>query len=421
MLPGSSLPLAYFAFAHAGLITACLVLVVYPGLPGAFFLHPRMVAVVHLVTLAWLSGSILGAFYIVAPLALGMPFAVSWRDWIGWAAFLTGATGMATHFWIGEYHGMAWSAGLVVGAIGWVGWRAAQGLPAAPVPPAVKLHVALAFANVVVGATIGIVIGLGGAGLLLGASPLSAVFAHAHVAAVGWVLMLVVGLGYRLLPMILPAKPPTGAGLAASAFLIETGLAIVVVSLLVADDWVGVGALAIGAGLASFARRVRGMLAHRLPRPPALPSRDWAAWQVHGALAWIVVALGLGLVLSVTPFGAIHVRIAWVYGVAGLVGGLSQIVVGMQGRLVPFYAYYRAMAARRGAPPERSAHSLVSAPFARAVFLLWTIGVPALAWGLAASDVVVIRVGSAILAAGVATGGAYLWRMLAVARAPMRS
>jgi hypothetical protein len=31
-----------------------------PGVPGRFFYHPRMVALVHLVTIAWLSGSILG-------------------------------------------------------------------------------------------------------------------------------------------------------------------------------------------------------------------------------------------------------------------------------------------------------------------------------------------------------------------------
>jgi hypothetical protein len=74
LTPSSALPLAYFGWAHAGLATAFLALVVDPALAGGYFLHPRMVAVVHLVTIAWISGSILGAFYVVAPLALGSTF-----------------------------------------------------------------------------------------------------------------------------------------------------------------------------------------------------------------------------------------------------------------------------------------------------------------------------------------------------------
>jgi hypothetical protein len=37
-----------------------------PVLPGAFHYHPRLIALLHLVTLGWISGSILGALYISA-------------------------------------------------------------------------------------------------------------------------------------------------------------------------------------------------------------------------------------------------------------------------------------------------------------------------------------------------------------------
>ena len=52
-----------------------LALVVDPTLPGASFYHSRMVAIVHLLTVPWLTGSILGAFYIVAPLILRISMA----------------------------------------------------------------------------------------------------------------------------------------------------------------------------------------------------------------------------------------------------------------------------------------------------------------------------------------------------------
>jgi hypothetical protein len=230
--------------------------------------------------------------------------------------------------------------------------------------------------------------------------------------------MMVVGLGYRLLPMILPAKPPADRGLARSAVLVEAGLVAVVWSLLTASPLLPFGGLLIVLGLANFVRIVRRMVANRLPRPPALPARDWSAWQVHGAMLWMGVAVVLGLTASLLPAGAVHTQMAWVYGVAGLVGGLSQMVVGMQGRLVPLYAYYRAMASRNGAPPARSSHSLLSPAFASIIFVLWTVGVPALSWGLARSVELAIRLASLLLAVAVIVGGVYLHRLMRWAQSP---
>src|SRR5690606_15668537 len=167
----------------------------------------------------------------------------------------------------------------------------------------VKLHVALAFANVAGAAGIGVWIGMGRPGAPEDLSPAAAAFAHAHVAAVGWALMLVVGLGYRLLPMILPARPPDARGLTRSAVLIEGGLVLLVIGFFGASRLLPVGAAAIALGLASFAITVRRMAGQRLPRPPALPPRDWSAWQVHGAMLWLLAAIGLGLALSIVPAG----------------------------------------------------------------------------------------------------------------------
>jgi hypothetical protein len=416
LTPSSAIPLAYFTFAHAGLALACLALVLDPGLPGAFFYHPRMVALVHLVTIVWLSGSILGAFYIVAPLALRLPMTAGRMDWIAFASFVLGATGMVTHFWIAEYNGMAWSAGLVVTAIGWVGARAWRGLPRSAAPWPIALHVALAFFNIVAAAILGIVLGIARARGTLHVSPLAMTFAHAHLAALGWVTMMVVGLAYRLIPMMVPAPMPTGRSLALSAVLLQIGLTIVVVTLIWPSTWLSVGALTIAAGLASFAIRLRRAIAHRLPRPPALPRRDWSTWQAHAALLWLLVAVALGVALSVRESDAHRIALSWCYGVAGLLGFLAQIVVGIQGRLIPLYAWYRSLAARGGTTLPRAANELPSAAFARAIFVTWLAGVPALACGLAAESRPLITIAAALLFCGVVTNGVYAGYLFRKAR-----
>lgn len=410
LLPARGLPLAYFAFAHASLAAACVVLILDPRMPGGFFYHPRMIAVVHLLTLGWIGGSILGAFYIVAPLALGTPMPARAIDGAACAMFGLGTSGMVAHFWLGTYDGMAWSALLVTGGVAIVG-RAALRLPPAT-PWAVRLHVQLAFANFIAAAALGVVIGLDKSRGFLEVSPIAAAFAHAHLAAIGWPVMLVMGLAYRLIPMVLPATMPRGGSLVASAVLVEAGLAVLVPALLFGWSAAAAGAALVAAGLLVFVARMGGIARHRMPRPPALPARDWSVWQVRASFAWLVLSIALGAMLVAGPAGARATALAWVYGVAGLVGFLGQIIVGMQGRLVPMYAWYRAMAARDGAPPPFGAHDLVSPPHARAVFFLWSAGVPLLAWGLATGNPAVIRIAALLLGAGLAANGVYLTRVM---------
>ena len=419
LTPSSAIPLAYYALAHAGLALALLVLIADPGLPAGSFYHPRMVALVHLLTIPWLTGSILGSFYIVAPLALRVPMPAGRTDWLAFWSFALGTGGMVSHFWIGTYDGMAWSAGLVSAAVAWVAIRAWRGLPRSPAPRAVTLHVALAFVNILAAAGLGVLIGLDRSRGFLGIPPLAATFAHAHIAAIGWVTMMVVGLSYRLIPMILPAAMPTGRSIGASAVLIETGLVTLVVALLLDSQHAWVGALLILAGLGSFVTHIRGTVARRLPRPPALPARDWSTWQTHVAFLWLLIAAVLGVTLSFGVGADRRLTLMWIYGVAGLVGFLAQIVTGMQGRLVPLYAWYRAFAAK-GAPPERAANALPHAPYARGIFLLWAAGVPLLAWGLPAENRLAIRLAAILLLAGVNCGGAYVVYMLRQSREPAR-
>ena len=411
LMPASALPLAYYLTAHAGFAGALAALIVDPTLPGASFYHPRFVALVHLLTLAWITGSILGSLYVVGPLALRIPMIVRRTDWMAFAAFVAGVVGMVGHFWIGTYDGMAWSAALVLLPILRAGWLLARRRRQSNAPPAVLLHVALAFFNILAAAALGILIGLNRTRAFITLSPLATTYAHAHLAAIGWAAMLVIGLSYRLIPMMLPAAMPTGRSLAVSAMLLESGLALIFVALLTNATWTAVGALLIVAGFASFVVQLRGALKHKLPRPPALPKRDWSTWQTHTAFFWLVVAVVLGLVLSTDAGGDSRLEMRWIYGVGGLVGFLGQIIPGIAGRLFPLYAWYRAFA-KKGAPPDRSAHDLPTPRFALPIFVVWALGVPALTYGLTMTSTPLIALGAALLLAAVLLGGAYLLHML---------
>jgi hypothetical protein len=392
---------------------ALATLLARPDLPGGYFHHPRMIAIVHLFTLGWITSSILGAFYIVGPLALRLPLPPGWRDRAAFAAYAAGVSGIVGHFWIGEYSGMAWSAVFVAGAVLHVAVRAWRGLPASPVPWAVKLHVALAFANILLASLLGMVIGLNRIYGWFAWSPISAAFAHAHVAAVGWAVMMVIGLSYRLVPMIVPAEMPNRPAMAVSAVLLETGTIALAIALISRSNWTPLAAAIIILGIASFVHQVRLIVGRRLPPPPALPRPDWSTWQTHIAFAWLIIAAGTGLLLTLPWTSTWLIPLGWIYGTAGLVGFLAQIVVGIQGRLLPLYGWYRMMERHHLQPPERSAHTMASHGLARAILIAWAIGVPLLTVGLTSGYEPALAAGCAALLVGVALNTAQVATIVA--------
>jgi hypothetical protein len=393
----------YIGAAHVSLALACLLVAWSPRAVAGFFYHSWMLAIVHLVTLGWITFSILGAIYIVAPIALRMPLPSRRVDSVAFGCALIGVIGMVAHFWIQEFGGMAWSAAAATAGILIVGGRVVRRLRGSTAPAAVKLHVVLAFLNIGVAATTGILIGFDKVYHFLPGFVLSNVFAHAHLAALGWGAMIVVGVGYRLLPMILPSKMPSGASTVASALLLEVGVVGLFVTLLLRSAWMLLFGGVIIAGLAVFVAHVWWMVRSPAARRPNAPRIDFALWHAAAAGASLIAAAGIGAVLLVLPTSSWTLHAAAAYGVFGLVGFLGQMVVAVEVRLLPLFTWYWAYA--RGdfkvapAPPLTMRDPLLQA----IVFVTWTLAVPALAAGFALESAVWIAAGAWSLFAAVST------------------
>src|SRR6185503_9283458 len=152
-------PLLYFGTAYVSLALACVLAAIWPRAVAGFFYHSWMVAIVHLVTLGWITFSILGAIYIVGPVALGMPMPARRGDYWAYGCAIVGVIGMVAHVWIQEFGGMAWSAGTVTLGILFVVCRILRALPQARMQPAVKLHLVFACVNIAIAASMGILLG----------------------------------------------------------------------------------------------------------------------------------------------------------------------------------------------------------------------------------------------------------------------
>jgi hypothetical protein len=95
-LPARRAPLLYFAFAHACLFAALALLSLRAAALGGFYYHPRLIAVVHLVTLGFITSAVLGALYLVCPLALRLPLPETRKDLAAGIAWMIGVSGVAS-------------------------------------------------------------------------------------------------------------------------------------------------------------------------------------------------------------------------------------------------------------------------------------------------------------------------------------
>lgn len=401
--PPRALPITYFLFGHVALLSATLVAAIAPRWIAGFFFSPRTVAVVHTVTLGWITTSILGATYIVMPLALRAELRARKVDWFICVAALLGVLGVVGHFWtvaakdVQSFSGMVWSGGTVVVAIVLAAWRVLRALRHAQSPLAVRAHVGAAYLNMVLAAVLGSLLALNRITTVLPGSHLRDVFGHAHLAAVGWGVMMFFGVAYRLIPMFLPAKPPRGWRLWLSLVLLETGAVGLALAFLF-EGPTRVFAVLIAGGIGLFFANLVWMLRHRVPAPPKLRRPDVGMVQTMVALIYLLAATGIGLGLAFQERLELYYVMA--YGVVGLVGFLGQAVLGIGMRLLPMYAWLGAWVGGGYGELPKTPHDMPARPLQWAALFSWIAGVPMLAHGMGASSEAWVSAGGWCLTAG---------------------
>lgn len=416
--PARWLPLLYFAFAYVSLAWAFATIAIHPHDVAGFFYQPRMLAVVHLVTLGWVSCSILGAFYVIAPMALRVGLSARRLDYWSFGCVALGVSGLVSHFWIDEVSGMAAAAALVTVGLTFAVVRFWRCLSRSPIPIEVKLHFRFALANLMLAAAMGLSLGLNKLVPFLPGYVLTNVYAHAHLAVLGWATMTVMGAGYRLLPMLLPSEMPRGKGVLASALLLQAGALGLFFGMLFQSRWAQLFGWLACAGIGAFVIRVRWMLSHRRAPPRALIRPDFGVWHALQALLYLVLAAVLGLFIAYAPSAGWKLQAAMAYGVFSLIGFLAQIVVGISLRLLPPFFWMWGLAGSAPGSPPPSPHVLVPRAAQAVGFALWSAGVPTLALGLTLGEPGLLRAAGAGLLTAVALGGVAHARALRRALAP---
>jgi hypothetical protein len=355
------------------MLFACALLLHDPEGFAASPLHPTTLACAHVVVLGFLVTQIAGAFHVAAPLALRTRTRADWRDGALLVAILVAASGVASHMALGTYSGVAWSGGLLVAALalrvpGW--WL---DLANAPAPAPIRVGIAVAWLGLLATASLGLLLAVDRTRPFLPGGHAHALAGHAHLGAGGFVLLMVVAFGQRLLPMFLPAAPPplwtswtAVGGVAIGAF----GLGMTLPSAPAHAHWF---AVPLAAGVAAFLLQAIGMLRARKPAPADQPRPDATLLLAATAMVALLLALVLGTALAAGIATAPGAQTA--YGVLALLGCFGSLSLALGHRLLPLAGWHAAWHDQRTAAIEPPAPP-------RRVGTPWLLWLTAVCWPL---------------------------------------
>jgi hypothetical protein len=384
-------PLNFFV---AGVLFFVLGLIAAPFVIGEaieFFYQPMLLALVHSLTLGWITATIMGVMYRYVPSLTHTRIRFPRLAVVQFALYMIGVLGMVSHFAGGAWVGLWCSAMLVVLSVILFAINLVPCLTPKIGAGIAETGMLLAIGFLLVAASWGLIVGLDKSFNFLGGDLLSNLGGHVALAAAGWVSLAICAVSYRMIPAFtLPSITLPRAALAQLAAL-ALGAASLSVILIARGRGAMLGGVLIAAALIAYiAITVRMAVAHRVPI-------DWTARHALCGLVWLMVACVLGLLLDWAGADTvIGNRAAGAFAVTGLLGWAGNFIIGMS------YALFPGMVARvrseAGWPAQPTARLLIAGP-RQWVWAVYNLGVAFMAAGLAVGNAMLAELGAAACAA----------------------
>ncbi len=398
------LPASHFT---AGLVFLSALALLFPFIAGDLaagrFLQPRVVAATHLVTLGWLTLSIMGALCQLFPVVLGTPIrsvrlsAITLALYApGLALFVTGLlTARQTLVITGA---LLFSTALVLFLLNAIAtlWRSKT-------RDLTWWSLAAAFFFLAATITFGVSLAINLGTHHLGAGRLTALFIHVHVALGGWVIMTIIGVARRLLPMFLLSHGTSERPLRVAAWCVGSGAFLL--TLLHRMMTRPIMLLSIALFIAGIVALIVQIAAY--VRTRHRPQLDAGLRLVLAGAALLIVAIFVGAAAMLRGGSTLVAA----YGTAA-VGGLLLFVAGHYYKILPFLLWNHRFAPLAGKRALPKINELYDARIASAAAISIILGITTLLFGVLLQIHTVAMAGALLLLAGLLTEAAQLLQLL---------
>jgi hypothetical protein len=346
--PPFSLPLRFFLSAPLFLLAAAGLIVVAPEALASRW-TPQALALTHALTLGFLAMVMLGALMQMLPVVAGSSLpAPRLVAWLGHVLLSLGTVALMAGFVSAEP--VAFRLATVLLAGGFTVFLAAASVSLKrAVAGATVNGIRLALASLAVTLALGVALAVLRGGWWVPPAVEAAIAAHAAFGLLGWVLLLVIGVAYQVVPMfqITPPYPPRLsrwlAGVLFGLLLLHVAAPLLPQA---AAHLVDAG---LAAGIVLFARATLRLQARRRRKLPDVTLDYWRL-----GMASLIACVAAWLVAQLWPAWQDSDAYPVLLGVLFLAGFAVSVVSGMLYKIVPFLAWFHLQAqlqARAGSIP----------------------------------------------------------------------
>ena len=350
--PPFALPLRFFLTAPLFLLAAAGLLVLSPDTLASRW-TPQALALTHALTLGFLAMVMLGALLQMLPVVAGTPLPAPRQvAWLSHVALTLGSLALIGGFLTARP--VAFGAGIVLLGSGLAVFLVAAAIRLShAVTSATVNGMRLALISLGITALLGVALALLRSGGWAPPAADAVRAAHIGFGLLGWVLLLVIGVAYQVVPMfqITPPYPPRlSRWLAGAAFAL---LCLHAAAPLLPAPVAAAATLLAESGLATviliFALHTLRLQSRRRRKLPDVTLDFWRA-----GMASLIASVAVWLAARISPAWAGSDAYPLLLGVLFIGGFAVSVVNGMLYKIVPFLAWFHLQAqlqARAGSIP----------------------------------------------------------------------
>jgi hypothetical protein len=370
----------HFIFGLCALAAFAFTLPVHvEGVLGEHHYKPHTVAFTHLLVLGWISSIVMGAMYQLVPVALATELHSRKLGYISFACHLVGVCGMVLSFWLWEFRLLLWFGTSVSIGFGLLIYNMARTIKKAPTRDIVSVHIATSLAYIVLTFLAGQYLMHDKLIWFSRFNVLSAIHAHAHLAALGWFVLLIMGVGYRLLPMFFLTEVQNIKRAWVAYAFVNSGILGLFCALVIQASWIGLPLLILTIGLGLWFKEVTAMIfaRKRLALDSALRAAILAVLHLP-----LVVGIGCWLALA-KDVSDLQLQAQTSYALLGFFGFISLFIIGMLYKIIPFLVWYKIYPPLIGRQPVPKLEDLYHHGLQRWGLILFVTGT----WSLACATI----------------------------------
>ncbi len=366
MSPSFKMVSKYFISSIAFFLALNVLLVLeYNKIQGHYF-QPLLLALVHITTLGWITMIIFGAMFQLVPVVLEVKLFSEALGEIQFWIYLIGVIGLVTAFWNFDtgLH-MAVSASLLVLSILIFIFNIGASMVKVKKWNLTGVYLIAALFYLFSTAAAGIMMTINLGYPFIQGDHLQYLKLHVDVAFIGWVLIVIMGVSYKLIPMFSLSHGYSQKSALWAFILVNTGL----LGITTVMHYKNVSyayyffVILIAIGIMFFLHQVYLILKSRL-------RKKFDIGMKHTIIAFSILFLDtiLGLILVMVNFSDITVELnlALLYGFMSLIGFFSILTVGQLYKILPFLVWYHKFSSKVGKEPVPLLKEMFNEKYARA-------------------------------------------------------